>query len=410
MKWNPCPLGEFCQDYYCKNKHPPSRFLCRFNEGCLSFECKAVHPLTRVQLCDDGQSCIIFHCWGLHPHDRIRPCRKGSDCINLLCIFLHPTNRILLPLPEVPALNPTAQEYYPIPSPIHNYHYPHPMKDNYLNPITKDYIPPHLNPTAKEFIPPLLLITKEIIIEKKKKINICNICYDELNKDNDKVQCNSKSCTHIFCIDCFINQVKYQIIDENVGKFIQSNRRIICSLCLPNNIEFDDTIIALHVGSNIFNQYRKANETALEVEVCRREKDKNQKVLLEMREAKKDSICYHHRLFIAENILTLCCPRCKVPFIDFEGCFAISCHACNCQFCAWCLKDCGLDAHSHVKICPNSLAPGGFYGQLSQFNTVHVTQRKKAVISYLEKLPYEERIATQAVIINDLKDLGIVIP
>ena len=426
-QWNPCQIGEFCINYNCKCIHPPSRFLCRYSEGCMSFECRAVHPLTRAQLCDDGQSCIVFHCWGLHPHERVRPCRNASDCMNMLCPFLHPTDRVLLSLPEVPpALNPTAYEYYPKVHPIINNIIPQANNThlNPLNPVVQAYIPHHhlllspplpppinhLNPTAKEFIPPPIIKMKKKEEElKKEKVDVvCSICYDELNEENDKIQCNSKN-GHVFCKDCFVDQVKYQIMDENVGKFIKSNRRIVCSLCQPINIEFDDTIIAIRVGSKIFDKYRKANEIALEVEVCKREYEKNQKLLLEIKENKKDTICHHHRLYIAENILTLCCPRCKVPFIDFEGCFAVTCHACNCQFCAWCLKDCGNDAHSHVKICPSSLSPGGFYGQLSQFNTVHIAQRRKAVISYLEKLPYEEKIATQAVITNDLKDLGIII-
>ena len=413
--WSPCPIGEYCPVYDCRSTHPPSRFLCRYAEGCMSFDCRAVHPLTRAQLCDDGQSCTVFHCWGIHPHERIRPCRNAVDCVNKLCPFLHPTDRIILP--DVP-MEPI---YYPPPVPIVDYEtHVATTGKNYrnndnnwrkptetLNPTAKAFIPPsnHLNPTAKEFVPP----TAKVVVVKKKTAVICNICYDELNDESDKVQCNNAKSCHIFCGDCFIDQVQYQIIDENVGRFIQSNRRIVCSLCLPTILEFDDTIIAIRVGSTMFAQYRKAIETALEVEVCRRELEKNQKALIEMRAKKEGEACHRHRLHIAENILTLCCPRCKVPFIDFEGCFAVSCHACTCQFCAWCLKDCGSDAHQHVKACPSSLAPGGFYGQLSQFNTVHVAQRKNAVLAYLTKLSPEERITTQAVIANDLKDLGIVI-
>ena len=30
-----------------------------------------------------------------------------------------------------------------------------------------------------------------------------------------------------------------------------------------------------------------------------------------------------------EGILTLCCPRCKQAFLDFDGCFALSCSRCS---------------------------------------------------------------------------------
>ena len=60
------------------------------------------------------------------------------------------------------------------------------------------------------------------------------------------------------------------------------------------------------------------------------------------------------RKYIEEEILQLKCPRpgCRRAFYDFEGCFALSCSACPCKFCAWCLKDCGdQDAHPHVRHC-----------------------------------------------------------
>ena len=65
-----------------------------------------------------------------------------------------------------------------------------------------------------------------------------------------------------------------------------------------------------------------------------------------------------HRLHIAENILTLKCPRaaCRRAFLDYTGCMALYC-ACGCGFCAWCLHDCGADAHPHVKACPHNLLP-----------------------------------------------------
>ena len=46
---------------------------------------------------------------------------------------------------------------------------------------------------------------------------------------------------------------------------------------------------------------------------------------------------------IQERILTLKCPRagCEAAFVDFNGCFALTCHRCHCGFCAYCLQDCG---------------------------------------------------------------------
>jgi hypothetical protein len=60
------------------------------------------------------------------------------------------------------------------------------------------------------------------------------------------------------------------------------------------------------------------------------------------------------RKHIEEEIMQMKCPRpsCQHAFFDFEGCFAISCSACPCKFCGWCLQDCGdHDAHQHVLRC-----------------------------------------------------------
>ena len=60
------------------------------------------------------------------------------------------------------------------------------------------------------------------------------------------------------------------------------------------------------------------------------------------------------------QLLTDACPRCHkaVDVVDMDGCCALQCSHCPCSFCAWCLQDCGADAHSHVVRCTRNLAPG----------------------------------------------------
>ena len=42
------------------------------------------------------------------------------------------------------------------------------------------------------------------------------------------------------------------------------------------------------------------------------------------------------RKYVEEEVLTSKCPRCRTAFLDFEGCCALKCSRCPCQFCAWC--------------------------------------------------------------------------
>eukprot|EP00756_Hemistasia_phaeocysticola_P018806 Hpha_TRINITY_DN15619_c4_g3::TRINITY_DN15619_c4_g3_i1::g.99383::m.99383 len=61
--------------------------------------------------------------------------------------------------------------------------------------------------------------------------------------------------------------------------------------------------------------------------------------------------------------LNLKCPRCGQVFANFDGCFALTCpqRECRAAFCAWCLEDCGKDAHAHVIRCPFSQSGGRLF-------------------------------------------------
>ena len=85
--------------------------------------------------------------------------------------------------------------------------------------------------------------------------------------------------------------------------------------------------------------------------------------------------CKRH---IADQILTLKCPRCTQGIYDFNGCFALTCSraTCGAGICAWCLADCGDDAraHAHCAGCPQALhdrQDNPVFGTLAQFAQVH---------------------------------------
>jgi hypothetical protein len=131
--------------------------------------------------------------------------------------------------------------------------------------------------------------------------------------------------------------------------------------------------------------------------------------LLNMDEITSDEI-RKHRNHIANNILTLRCPRkgCNAAILDFEGCYALECSVCKCGFCGWCFKDCQNDAHDHVLECKYNTNPGEYFANISCFEEVHAENRKQKVINYLATkvkemdLPYVKRA-----IVLDLQDIGI---
>jgi hypothetical protein len=97
-------------------------------------------------------------------------------------------------------------------------------------------------------------------------------------------------------------------------------------------------------------------------------------------------VVQRHVDVVTERILTAKCPRCAQAFVDFEGCFALTCSrlACAAKFCAWCLADCGADAHAHVLVCPcNPTRPISYFATASQFDDACAARRKRDVAAYV---------------------------
>ena len=92
------------------------------------------------------------------------------------------------------------------------------------------------------------------------------------------------------------------------------------------------------------------------------------------------------RLHITEQLLNLRCPNpngCNQVFVDFQGCFALTCSKCGCGFCAWCLEYCDRDAHAHVRECAAKKNADPYYGTVEEFHQAHRVRRKREVQQYL---------------------------
>eukprot|EP00457_Paulinella_chromatophora_P021675 gb/GEZN01024209.1/.p1 GENE.gb/GEZN01024209.1/~~gb/GEZN01024209.1/.p1 ORF type:complete len:141 (-),score=11.51 gb/GEZN01024209.1/:151-573(-) len=115
------------------------------------------------------------------------------------------------------------------------------------------------------------------------------------------------------------------------------------------------------------------------------------------------------RIHVQEEILTLKCPRptCRKAFLDFVGCFALKC-SCGCAFCAWCLLDCGQDAHAHVAVCPKKLDQRVYHSEFRLFEEAQRQSRVRQLRYYLGTL---ESTALREEVLRalrvDLRDLGL---
>ena len=238
---------------------------------------------------------------------------------------------------------------------------------------------------------------------------------------------------HYTCGDCFEAYVRSEA-GKPLGELKKRDGRVVC----PSNTDamkgvdrchappFADKDIASNVSDEAFEAYLRAREKLKEetmaeemrTEMERRVELERERAAAGAGAAEKLRAAKEH---IIENIITLCCPRCKQAFVDFDGCFALSCSRCGAGFCAYCLADCGRDAHQHVGTCPEGIAsvkaskttrrvgghPPTVYGSKEAFEVSQKRRRCKHLALYLERHDAETRDALLTSLKKELDDLKI---
>jgi hypothetical protein len=111
-----------------------------------------------------------------------------------------------------------------------------------------------------------------------------------------------------------------------------------------------------------------------------------------------------HTDAIVERFVNASCPRCRAVFVDFSGCTALTCGVSSCKagFCAWCLMDCGRDAHQHVPRCPDNPVrtdenADQFFTPQDKWNAAMAERTKRLVKQYLEEDIHEKSVRRKVV-------------
>jgi hypothetical protein len=242
----------------------------------------------------------------------------------------------------------------------------------------------------------------------------CIICFDSIPLSKS-VSCGvEKKSLHSLCLTCFKGLVESHA-NADLADIKKTNGQLRCphKESAQKGCEklYSHSLVATSVPSETFIKYMKAQEriieekTTAELEVRMK---KEMEELMKMDERKR--LVHLGRMYITDEVLNLSCPRCKAKFLDFNGCFALTCSRCNCGFCAWCLMDCGVDAHAHVRDCPDNLMPGkDVFGDVTLFETQHALKRRVQVIKYLTESVRDRSIAIEILrsVQPELRDLGI---
>lgn len=206
---------------------------------------------------------------------------------------------------------------------------------------------------------------------------------------------------HFTCNGCFELHAQHQA-GEDQDLLEARDAKVTCPGFRCPSVPFAEQQVALHVSAGVYELHLRAHDRVKEGEVVRD---------IQAAQAAGDNVddgdVQQHRRYVVESILTLKCPRCNAAFIDFIGCFALTCATDGAAFCAYCLEDCGDDAHAHVGQCPHN-PTGDLFAPLETFHNAQRQRRVRMLQEYLEAIPSNElRGRVIAACDADLRDLGI---
>ena len=211
----------------------------------------------------------------------------------------------------------------------------------------------------------------------------CNVCFVETSSLKG-IRCSN---THFTCNDCFGGYIS-SVCDDALNKGCLDVKCVMPDCAFV----FEHHDVCHHLlDPETYDKFAEAGkrlreQKALQEEAQRLEEESQRQLRMLSEEERKINDA---RKKITEDILTLKCPSCKAAFVDFDGCFALSCKSCPCRFCAGCLapaKD-GQECHRHVSACEVCRKAGvnGYFGTEAQFEQIHKTRRSKLLKEFLER-------------------------
>lgn len=208
----------------------------------------------------------------------------------------------------------------------------------------------------------------------------CSICLEYICEEN-MIRCNVRDNSlefHVICRDPCFNKYILSLCDSSDAEnnLCLINGEIPCVAGkMSCEFTFSDQDIISNCSDLTSSAFLKMKYQLQEKKIIHRldkeYEDRLQKQLASF--AKMDAFQREVKIYElhALELFNLHCPRCYQVFLDFEGCFALQCSRCSCAFCAWCLNDCGDDAHSHVASCDMNITEGKeVYGSIAAWQSV----------------------------------------
>ena len=250
------------------------------------------------------------------------------------------------------------------------------------------------------------------------KLFTCSICLDDEVRRIDGFLCDNDGERHFCCDVCFGHHVQAKM-ELDLASLTESEGKVFCPHKTPDlgcetSTALSEEDMFRH-APDAFQAYlkgqRKLLEFQLTTDIRKEEQERLQAERLRLeRLSEVEREVHRHRDHIVDNLMTLKCPRanCGQAFVDFNGCFALTCGRCGCGFCAWCLADCGRDAHAHVADCELGRGRGGVFAPEATFVEAQRDRRLRLVREYLHGI--KDRGIRATIVLQcrqDFADLGL---
>ena len=203
----------------------------------------------------------------------------------------------------------------------------------------------------------------------------------------DGVICGGRD-RHFLCNDCLSMHVTISVDADHLKEFKSRNSRIFCAFAPQCNEAYSINSLRNHINDDAYRVFDETKTRIIEGQIYE-EAQKRAEDLVQRRQQENEMD--RHKRHVVEKILNLVCPRCARAWVDFNGCCALKCSAwvrgdpnSCCQFCAYCLQDCGRDAHRHVQAmtCPGNR--GLFLKPVEKIHGIHRDRRTRMLTEYLD--------------------------
>uniref|UniRef100_A0A0G4HPY8 non-specific serine/threonine protein kinase n=1 Tax=Chromera velia CCMP2878 TaxID=1169474 RepID=A0A0G4HPY8_9ALVE len=198
---------------------------------------------------------------------------------------------------------------------------------------------------------------------------------------------------HFMCCDCINGHVSALARVDNEyadvrARFKGGDCKVLCAQGGCPSPPFSISDLAVYLLPEVMELLEKARREAAEERV---RSDLEAEFQRRLRVALVEEGAQKKVREIIDDVLTLKCPGCHQAFIDYDGCAALACSRCPCKFCGYCLRDCGNDAHPHVRHCPSDTSRSGLFPSRPNWERAQRERQRRTVQQIVNSLSREEK-------------------